>query len=238
MPHATAFDQMEQLLAQILDMISGAFKGLRHEQHRGAVVPATALAAFQMAAKYRLASAVNLGVGLQHPGSRFEIALQKAAMDGFEHLLEDLRHGDQVASVIAQQPYRQVLQALGHGIGKVADALQVDDELEASQQLAGLGLGDRGDGGGNFLVNSALHAVEFFLAVLDRNERHIGGILDEVAEVERRVFPDQAGLQHQASQFLGGFRLRYGPTFHATPAGTCNPSYRSQLSTPSSPYHA
>jgi hypothetical protein len=64
MPHAAAFDQVEQLLAQILDMIPGALKGLRHEQHRSAVVSAAALAAFQMAVKHRLASAVDLGVGL------------------------------------------------------------------------------------------------------------------------------------------------------------------------------
>ena len=229
MADAAALHQMEQFFSKVLGVISGTLEGLGHQQHGSAVIAAAALAAFQMTAKNSAAELVYLRVGLDYPGGGGKIAAQKALMHGLQHLLQHIGHGNQVAAVIAQQAHWKILQAHRHRAGEIADALQINDELKASQQLARLSFRNFSDGAGNLLIHPALHAVQFFFAVFDRNEGHVRGILDEVTQVVSRVFGDQAALQHQPGQFAGRTGFLRALAFHASPAETVTGYYRNMI---------
>ena len=110
------------------------------------------------------------------------------------------------------------MESLSHRPGKIADAFKIDDELQAGEQLAGFAFADVGDGAGDLLVDLALHAIEFFFAVADRQQRHLGRILDVVEEVAGGVFGDQAGLLHQSGEFFGGIAFGGGAALHGQPA--------------------
>ena len=59
---------------------------------------------------------------------------------------------------------------------QIADALQVDDELEARQQFAGLVFVHLGDDRSHSLIDHAIERIEFLLALADsvRQRRHAG----------------------------------------------------------------
>ena len=72
--------------------------------------------------------------------------LEKAIADVGEHFFEDGGHVSEVASVFGIDAASGGLRAVGEAEEKVADAFQADHELHASQEFAGLGGLDFGDG--------------------------------------------------------------------------------------------
>jgi len=85
---------------------------------------------------------------------------------------------------------------------QIADALEVGRRLQAGKQLPGARFVDPGDGRWQALVDLAFNQVEFFLAILDREEGHAGRIGKQVANVERGVAGNQAGFQREAGKII------------------------------------
>ena len=101
MAHAAAFHQMKKLFGKVFGVIAGALKRLRHQKQVSAVVPATILAV-QLPLKYGATNLVNTYIGLHDPVSRFQFALSKSTMNGFQHSLKDIRHGNQIMAILLQ----------------------------------------------------------------------------------------------------------------------------------------
>ena len=213
--HAAAFHQVNQLFAQVLGVISGALERLRHQQidsccSRGA---ARSLA-LQVALKDRAADLVNLGVGLQYPICRFQVAVHKSFMDHFQHSFQDLRHRNQIPAVVAQDFRSQALQALGHRPGQVPNAFQIDDELQAGQQFARLGFGDLGDG--VVIPSSMLRSARS--SSFSQSFTAMKAMLEEFSRKSRRLnaasFATRQACSHQTGHFFGGLELLDGLAFH------------------------
>ena len=86
------------------------------------------------------------------------------------------------------------MQPLRYGPGQIADALQIDDEFQAGKQFASLHFANLGNGMRDPVIDLALGAIQFFFAVLDRNERHVGRVFQIVPQVKRSIFRHQASL--------------------------------------------
>jgi len=92
MPQAAAFDQVEQFLAEVFGVVSGALDGLGHQQQIGAVVARALVGTAQVAPEDGMTGLVNFGIGADDPGGRIKIAAGKTAVDPSQHFFQDLGH--------------------------------------------------------------------------------------------------------------------------------------------------
>ena len=95
----------------------------------------------QVPKKDEIAQAVELGIGAQYRQRPVEIALAEGVVHVAQHLLQPRRHQGQVANVLQVDAAAHGRCAIAAIQQQVADALQIDDELQAGQQFARM-LGD------------------------------------------------------------------------------------------------
>jgi len=99
--------------------------------------------------------------------------------------------------------------------GEVADTLEVDGETEASEKLTSLVLAHFGDSFRQFVVDLALNAVEFLLAIADRQQSHLGAALDEVPNVVSGVLAYEASAERDGGDLLVVSRYARGFLFES-----------------------
>src|ERR1019366_3104462 len=94
-----------------------------------------------------------------------------------KHFLQSRRHYGEVADVLQLDTAPHCGGAIATVEQEIADTLQINDELEAGQQFAGVLLVHLGDDRGYSLIDEAIERVEFLLALPDpvRQRRYAGG---------------------------------------------------------------
>ncbi len=146
-----------------------------------------------------------------------EIAGEKSLVNLLEHFAEQRGHLDQRLRVGHGQLFAPRFQLHDCAIREVSDALKIGNELQAGEQLAGLGFAYARDRSGKLFVNFSLDLIEFFFAILDGKKRQTRSFGKQVAHIENRVARDETGAQYQSRELIfrqfGGDRGESRPRF-------------------------
>ncbi len=157
-------DQMADLFRKILGVISGTFQGLSHEQYVEAFLARHTVVIFQVSEKDEVAQTVELGIGTQYRDGAIEIALAEGVVHITQHLLQSRGHQCEVANILQLNPAAHGRCPIAAVQQQVSNAFQIDDELETSQELAGVFRPDLRDNRGYPLVDLMVECVQFFFA--------------------------------------------------------------------------
>ena len=134
---AVAAYQMANFFRQVLGVVARALQGLSHEQHMEALLAGSAIVVFNMSHENEVAQAIEFRIGPQYRQRAIEIALPESIVHVSEHFFQPRRHYREMADVLQLDAATYGGGAIAAVQQEVADALQVDDELEARQQFAG-----------------------------------------------------------------------------------------------------
>src|ERR1700687_2923250 len=137
MSDAASADKMANFFGQVLGVVAGAFKRLRHEDNLQAGVVRDVLRILDVTQEDEIAQTIHLGIGAEHIDGFLNILSGKRLADISQHLLQNCRHLGQVASILRVEPASRSLCAGSKTQEQVYNALQSDHDFHAREQLPG-----------------------------------------------------------------------------------------------------
>src|SRR5215831_8908796 len=112
MAKALAAHQVNNLLAQILSVISGSFERLGDEENSAAITGAVCSDDCKMAAENLVTGPIYFRIGPQDQLGGVYIATDKSAMNLFEHLLQSVRHLREQRRVLTGQGTSELMKSI------------------------------------------------------------------------------------------------------------------------------
>jgi hypothetical protein len=160
-----AADEVADFFGEVLGVIAGALKRLRHEDDLQTSLAGNVFGILDVAQEDKIAQAIDLGIGAENVDGFTDVARGKGIANIREHFFQDGGHVREVAGVVGIDATGGGLSTVGEAEQQVADALQADHELHAGEKFAGLGGLDFGDGSGYGAVDFHIQRVEFAFAL-------------------------------------------------------------------------
>ena len=166
--------EVANFLGEILGVIAGTLKGLRHENDLQTGLAGDVFRILDVTKEDEIAKAIDLGVGTENVNGFADVSGREGVADVGEHFFEDGGHVGEVTSVVGINAARGGLSAVGKAEQQVTNALEADHELHAGEEFAGLGGIDFGDDGGDGAVDFHVESVEFAFALPERVKQWSG----------------------------------------------------------------
>lgn len=212
MPHTFAADEMADLLGEIFGVIPGALERLSHKQDVKALGTGRIVVVLQMPEEHEVAEAIQFSIGAQHAHSATEITQLHRVVYIGQHFLESRCHHREIANVLQLDSSAHSSSSIAAVQEQIADALQSDDELHASEKFVRTLLADFCYDAGDTLINFTVESVKFLFALTYTVQQrgHPGGdsLSDNSCCFTRQLTRFERALLQVCCHLLGGRRFR------------------------------